>query len=330
MPTTVQPLVDAAYLTVWPPAMRGLSFLGLEAVVLACGALTLVHALRASRRGDPLALFAWACIVVYGVSLEILSYNAFPNFTHGQFTVMLYHRKLPLYVTAIYPVLLYTAMSTVRRLRLSALAEPLAIGLAIVAMDFPFDVLGPDAGWWGWDMNDPNVHYRWHGVPVTSYYWHLTWGAILCAICRWLAPRVAPKPGASAAAKAARLGLAVPVTVATMALGRAAFLPFDALVPLGVPDGAIVLVAFGAALALLVFGRRVPGAAPLRDPLLLAIPCVFYGFHVAVALAFQARRSDIVDPGAKLAVILGAVAFAALLNLAAHRPRAAAAGAPAA
>jgi hypothetical protein len=316
------PLLDTAYLTVWSPATRGWTFLGLEAVVLVAGALTLAHAARAARRGDWEALFAWTSIVVYGVCLEILSYNAFPNFTHGQFTVMLYHRKLPLYVTALYPVLLYTARATVRRLGLSARAEPLAVGLAIVAMDFPFDVLGPDAGWWAWDMLDPNVHYRWHGVPVTSYYWHLTWGAILCALCRWVGQRHAPAPGATTLARASRLALAVPVMVATLALGRAAFLPFDLLGLLRLPDGAngvLVLAAFALSLAILLAAPRA-GAPRARDPLLVAIAALFYGFHLAVALALHAR-SDAPGAGAKLAVLALATAFGATLQAAAQRGR---------
>src|SRR5262249_47750499 len=183
-------LVDTAYLTVYAPTTRPLSFLGIEIVVLGCGALTLLHALRARREGDPGALFAWVSILLYGVCLEIASYNAFPSFRHGQFTVMFYHRKLPLYITAVYPVLLYTGQRTVRRLRLSRLVEPLVVGFMIVMIDLPYDVIGPDAGWWAWDGRDPNVLERWHGVPVTSYYWHLTWGAILSALCRWAEPRM--------------------------------------------------------------------------------------------------------------------------------------------
>ena len=33
-----------------------------------------------------------------GVVMEVLTYNTVDNFSHAQFTVMLYHKKLPLYV----------------------------------------------------------------------------------------------------------------------------------------------------------------------------------------------------------------------------------------
>src|SRR3954462_14881043 len=100
-------LVDTTYLTVYLPSTREPSFRGVEALMLVCCGLTLVHALRARRRGDGGALFAWVTTAVYGVGLEIASYNAFPNFTHGQFTVMFYHSKLPLYISAFYPTINY-------------------------------------------------------------------------------------------------------------------------------------------------------------------------------------------------------------------------------
>jgi hypothetical protein len=309
-------LVDTTYLTIYDPTTRPASFLGLETVVLACGVLTFLHALRARRRGDGGALFAWTSIFVYGVALEILSYNAFPSFVHGQFTVMLYHRKLPFYITAVYPVLIYTADRTVRRLGLSRLVEPLVVGFTIVTIDFPFDVVGPDAGWWAWDMHDPNVHDRWYGVPVTSYYWHLTWGAILTALCRWMEPRMKALAEPGPARRFARLLYAFPIAAGTMALGRAAFLPFDVLGPRGVSGGAIVLAAFGVALALLAFGRRAPEADRAADRMLLAIPCAFYGFHAIVAIASFGR---VADPVGKMAVVAGATAFAIALNVAAHR-----------
>ena len=310
-------LVDTTYLTIYDPRTRPASFLGIEALMVVCAALTLAHALRARRRGDGGALFAWASIFVYGVCLEIASYNAFPSFTHGQFTVMFYHRKLPLYISAFYPTILYTGQRTVRRLGLSRWAEPLVVGLAIVALDFPFDTVGPDAGWWAWDMSDPDVHYRWFGVPVTSYYWHLTWGAILAAICRWAEPRMKALASPGSALRFARLALAFPVAGATMALGRGAFLPFDLLVPLGVPDGAIVVAALAVSLALLALGRRAPAAEERgRDAILLAIPYAFFAFHLLVALSL---RGHVVDWGGKMAVVLVASAFGVGLTYAVGR-----------
>src|SRR5579859_7874505 len=126
------------------PFAQPLSFVGLEIVTLACAALTLAHAVRAWRdRRELLPLFTWVAILFYGVAMEIVSYSTVDNFTHGPFTVMLYRGRLPLYIVALYPVLLYTGIAAVRRLRLSRWAEPFVGGFAIVLLDIPFDVLGP-------------------------------------------------------------------------------------------------------------------------------------------------------------------------------------------
>jgi hypothetical protein len=316
---TPHTLVDTAYLTIYDPSTRPLSFLGVEVLMLACCTLTLLHALRARRQGDGGALFAWVTMAVYGASLEIASYNAFPNFTHGQFTVMFYHHKLPLYIWAFYPTINYAGQRTVRRLGLVRWAEPLVVGLTMTMMDFPFDILGPDAGWWSWDLHDPNVHYRWHGVPVTSYYWHLTWGAILAALCRWMEPRMSALASPGSPLRFARLALALPVAGATMALGRAAFLPFDLLVPLGVPDGAITIFGLVVALGFLFFAPRDPPLERSSDWMLFAIPCAFYLFHLALAITM---RGQVTEWGSRMMVIAAATAFAAGLNYAAHRPRA--------
>ncbi|MCA9248498.1 MAG: hypothetical protein KDA42_15340, partial [Planctomycetales bacterium] len=121
--------------------------------------------------------------------MEVVSYNAVDNFAHGQFTVMFYDHQLPLYVTAVYPVLLYTGIATARRLGLPPLAEALAAGVLIVAMDVPFDVVGPEAGWWRWFDGHGEIAARWLGVPVTSYYWHFAFGGILAALTGWAGRR---------------------------------------------------------------------------------------------------------------------------------------------
>jgi hypothetical protein len=212
------------------------TFVALEVVVLTWAALTLRHALRAHARGDRAALVTWLTIITYGLVMEIVSYNLVDNFAHGQFTVMFYGRQLPLYVTAVYPVLLYTGISVARRLGLHPAAEAVAAGLFIVLLDVPFDIAGPRLGWWRWFDTDPNIAYRWAGVPVTSYFWHLTFGGVLAAITAAAARRRRPSPW-----------MALPLGVLTIVGGVLAFLPFHGLAALGVSHGAIVAGGLGLA-----------------------------------------------------------------------------------
>lgn len=317
-------------LTLYSPLSRAPASLGLELTFLVCAALTLVHALRARRRGQLLPLFTWTSTLAYGLLIEILSYNFLDNFTHGQFTVMLYHRRLPLYIAVLYPVFIYTAIQLAAQLTPRRWAEPFLVGLIIVGMDLPYDISGPDAGWWVWSAKDPNLLYRWHGVPVTSYYWHLAFGGSLTFLARSLAPRAV----AAGSLRPLRLVLlALAVGVLTLVLGVLLFLPYHGLKALGVSDGAIVSGLFVLAALISALGaslRQAPGR-PRLDGILVLIPLLYVALHTSVAIALYRSSNSSADPSAlaKLLVKLGACALllglTALLSLrsASERPLAA-------
>jgi hypothetical protein len=220
-----------------PPALH---FVGLELIVTIACALTLAHALGERRRGDSWPLFQWLTALAYGVILEIIAYNAWDNYQQGQFTVQLYHHKLPLYVTFIYPAFHYAALKLVEGRKLGWLQEALLVGFCLVLIDVPYDTCGPGAGWWHWSDGDPNMKVRWLGVPITSYYWYLLFGAIYAALLRALKPRLAQRSWA--------LLMTPLAAAAVVVLGIVAFIPFHLLKSVGVPGGAIVathLVAVG-------------------------------------------------------------------------------------
>jgi hypothetical protein len=297
----------------------GLSFLGLEVTVVVCGVLALLHALRERDRGDGVPLFTWAVSFTYGIAMELASYNFIDSFSHGQFTVMFYRRQLPLYVVTLYPVLQYTSIIAARRLRAGVVPQMLAAGLLIVAMDMPFDILGPINGWWSWSATDPNVAYRWFGVPVTSYYWHFAWGGILAGLTRAFGRY------AGEATRPLRLSLALPVALLTMVLGVISFLPFHFLKARGVPDGTIVAGALAAGLLVAFLARRAPATeGPAteggEDGRLLVIPLVYYAYHLLAALAQLAA-----GPAAfarQMAVIASVVALAIVAHWFVYRGRA--------
>jgi len=276
----MSPLIDSPALTLRDPTSLPAASVGLELLVIGLAAVTLVHAVRAQRRGtDRAALLTWITIAIYGLVMELVSYNFIQNFAHGDFTLSFYDRQLPLYITVIYPVLLYTGIATARRLGLPRHAEAIASGLFIVAMDAPFDVVGPVAGWWRWFDTDPNIAFRWYGVPVTSYYWHFTFGSTLALLTAWIGQRARRPDGPSP-------WLALPLGVATMLVGFLCFVPFHLAKTAGVSDGIIVATALIAGAAVVL---RVPRRlAPERDRLLTAIWLAFYGYHVVVAIALAA------------------------------------------
>jgi hypothetical protein len=303
------PLLDSEYVTVYAPFSRPLSFTLLELVVVGCSALTFIDARRCSRKGDTAAMFTWASIFSYGIFIELMSYNVFKSFTHGQFPIMFYHQKLPLYISVIYPVFIYTAVRSVQRFGLSRWAEPFAIGLTIVAIDFPFDILGPGAGWWSWSETDPNMAYRWLGVPVVSYYWHLAWGGFITFMCRGLALRFRDLSGW-------KLLLAIPVGALTIVGGIILFIPFHIIKGFGVPDGAIVLALFAASLVIFVMARKNLRSEP--TPLPLAAALIFAGFHVLAGIAFLAR-GELTQAPEKLTCVVAAAGFTVAVQLLSRR-----------
>jgi hypothetical protein len=289
-----------------PLAQPG-SFVALELAMIACGALTFAHAWGSWKRSrDLLPLFTWIAIVSYGVAMEIVSYETVDAFAHGPFTVMLYRGKLPLYVVFVYPALLYTGIAAARRLGLSRWAEPLVAGLAIVLLDAPFDVLGPDAGWWSWSSTDPNVHARWDGVPFTSYYWHVAFGACVALLTRsadrWLSP---PR------ARPALLLAAPLVGVATIVLGALSFVPFHLLQKAGISDGANLALLVSASVGVATFARR--GATQPADGLLFSIALGYHAFFIAVLVARSLGASVARGPE-KAGVILVATAVSIALH----------------
>lgn len=77
---------------------------------------------------------------------------------------------------------MYTASVAVSKLRLPFSAEPLAVGLADVLLDFPFDIMGIKLLWWTWHDTDPNIFDRHYHVPWTSYIFHMSFAFSLTFI----------------------------------------------------------------------------------------------------------------------------------------------------
>lgn len=309
-------LLDTAFVTIHSPGSVGLSFLGLEITVVLCGVLALLHALRERRRGDGMPLFIWGASFTYGIVMELLSYNFLSSFVHGQFTVMFYRHQLPLYVVTLYPVLQYTSIVTARRLRSGIVAQMFLAGLFIVAMDMPFDILGPTQGWWSWSASDPNMAFRWHDVPVTSYYWHCAWGGILAGLTRafgrWGGE--AQKPWRVAL-------LALPLAFLTIFLGVLSFLPFHLLKYLGVPDGTIVAGLFALGVGVFFLSRNAAPEPRARDLRLLTIPVLYYAYHLLLALAMLTTGPAAF--GGRVAVIATVTTLALVAHRLAHRAEAA-------
>ncbi|MFT5434924.1 MAG: hypothetical protein ACI9OJ_005640 [Myxococcota bacterium] len=289
---------------------------GLELVVYVLFALTVRHAWTRHKAGESYHLFQWLAMLLYGLIMELVSFNLFQNYRHATFSVQFYQGQLPLYITCIYLVFHYTGIKMVERLHLPRFKEGLLCGLAIMCIDVPYDMLGVDAGWWVWfDNVEAALHprfveavsTRWFGVPVTSYYWYLMYGALLSIFSRFAWARL---KGASLTRKLAAAPL---VSVAVVVAGALAFeVMFWAPRALGASDHAIV----GTYLALvLCFAALVRAPKAESAPRwLVAMPLAFHGYHLII-LAWLWSRGDFSDGLAKTAIVLSAATVTMALML---------------
>lgn len=295
------------YIAFRNPLSMPVHFLALELVVYVCFALTLRHALNEHRAGNSYHLFQWVALFFYGLIMELVSFNLFQNYGHATFSVQFYYGQLPLYVTCIYLVFHYTGIKMVERLGLPRLTEGLLCGLAIVLIDVPFDSLGVDAGWWWWAESSETalhprfveaVETRWFGVPVTSYYWYLMYGALLAIFSRAAYDKI------SGWSMKAKLAITPLVGVAVFVAGGLAFeVVFWGPRSLGVSDHLLV-GAYFAAMLILALSVRAPDARP-APAWLVSIPLMFHAMHLGL-MAVLWSRGDLTSAGGKLPLLIGA------------------------
>lgn len=52
-----------------------------------------------------------------------------------------------------------------------------SVGISVVLIDLPYDIMGIKLLWWTWHDTDPNIYDRHYWVPWTSYYFHSTFSS---------------------------------------------------------------------------------------------------------------------------------------------------------
>jgi hypothetical protein len=302
---------DPSFISLHNPFEAGWHFAGLELVVYVCFGLTIWHAWTRHRAGDSFHLFQWIALFIYGLIMELLAFNFMQNYAHAAFSVQLYHGELPLYITCMYLVFHYTGIKMVERLGLPLLKGGILAGLAIVFIDIPFDSLGVDAGWWIWaDNTETALHprfveavaTRWYGVPITSYYWYLMYGAMLYIFTHALYPKLKTRSLGS------RLACAPLVSIAVCVAGALAFeLMFWLPRGLGVSEHVIVATWFAVVLALAAMVRA-PAARPPERWLVINV-VLFHAFHLLV-MVWLWSAGRLTNTTGKLLLITAAVAVA--------------------
>lgn len=146
-------------------------------ITMAC--LSLLFGLR--RGIGSRYVYIWVAALLHGVVTEMVCYNLpdINNFWHSQTFMIFAGRRFPLYIVIFYPATVVHAYVAASRLRLPWWAEPFAVGLFDVLIDFPYDILGIKMVWWTWHDTDPNIYDRTYWVPWTSYFFHMSFHSSL-------------------------------------------------------------------------------------------------------------------------------------------------------
>lgn len=173
-----------------PLHLKNWTFNVVETTVFLGAILGFLHSVREyKKRGNKAPFFTWMACLWYGIFLEIFVYNFVDNFWHGEFSVMFYHNRFPLYIVLIYPSLIYHVFMTIERFRIYLLPygriiEAIIIGWASQMMYLLYDNIGPQMHWWIWNPGDVTLLPMWEAVPATSYHWIYGFTAAFAWLCR--------------------------------------------------------------------------------------------------------------------------------------------------
>lgn len=262
-----------------PSQLLDWSFLAIEWVVYICCALGLLHAVRQrSRSGSPAALYTFAAVFLYGLTIDIISYYTVNNFWHGEFSVMFLHNRLPLYIALFYPAFLYPVFMTIQRHRFSPIKGALMTGFFAGTAYLIFDNLGPLLGWWVWDRANPGSLPMLDSVPLTSYHWMFAFTSAFA----YFAQRFFWGDGGVGGRAGLKL-LAMPIL--TCVVGTLVFVPYNLFSFFGSPMAAAFFhaIVFGALAIWFFVSYRAPKAEP--DALLMTLPLIWIISHLFFYIA---------------------------------------------
>uniref|UniRef100_A0A9J2PDY5 Intimal thickness related receptor IRP domain-containing protein n=1 Tax=Ascaris lumbricoides TaxID=6252 RepID=A0A9J2PDY5_ASCLU len=140
------------------------SFLAAEVIFSLLCILTFCHAYRHGGR----YLYTWIGITIVALFSESIRFwnEKLDLFWHAQGVLTFCGMRTPLYaIFGIYQMLLYSSYVMARRLRLPLWAEGPAVGLLVVVISFPLQVIGVKLLWWQWHDSDPSMTDRIYSVP---------------------------------------------------------------------------------------------------------------------------------------------------------------------
>ncbi|MCK9926300.1 hypothetical protein MXD62_03805 [Frankia sp. Mgl5] len=232
-----------------------------ETVMIGGALLALAFAFRLWRRtGNPAWLGLWCAAVVYALVLEPPLY--FPEqfgfgdhldviFVHNVFTVQFLYDRMPLYIVALYPAMIFLSCVVVAALgvfeRSGAPVAALSVGFVHHCFYEVFDHLGPQLRWWAWNPEAATNRPALGSVPLSSV---ILFGLVGPALLALLWRLLVAEPAGSGRARGGRTVLrTVGVGVLTPALLPVAGVPLSYLTLVEHPNRTVMAAVLYAAVA---------------------------------------------------------------------------------
>ncbi|TDH69036.1 hypothetical protein CCR75_004755 [Bremia lactucae] len=125
----------------------------------------MLHANSSGKRNATMLISAILQVLI----VELIYCNS--DRWHAQALVMIVPQHMPLYTILLQAQLYYMAFVATSRLRIDPFIQPFAMGLLMLLLAFPFELLGTKFLWWTWHDTDPLLAVRLIGVPCHALFY---------------------------------------------------------------------------------------------------------------------------------------------------------------
>lgn len=261
----------------------------LEFVLLLGSVLAVWHAYSQYKKNSSyFYICAWLSIILHAIFWEIMVFNfeELDTFWHGEFSVMLYHNRLPFYIVfGYYPALFYHSLMLAERFgfaqfKRGIFVEALMVGLIFEILYVACESASPVLQFWKWNLEHMSSQPVWQNIPANGYLWGLSYGFAYALLNRYFFDHYAPRKNLG---PLGIMGLLAVTAVSIPALAMVLLLPINILVygfNALFAASAVIFVYF--ALAVWIFYLAPKRIQTKADKLLLVFPLLWLSFSAAL------------------------------------------------
>ncbi|KAH9184267.1 hypothetical protein AeNC1_013756 [Aphanomyces euteiches] len=171
-------------------AFDNISIVLIEVVSYFCFLMACIHASGSPRRSQ---LLLGALIVYHTLWIGLAQVDSHLAIVwHGQAMIMLFFSHVPLYVILLNASLYYMVYIATLKMQLHFSSSMATMGLLVMAVIFPAELLGSKLLWWTWHDTDPILADRFLNVPTAIMASHFLSAISLYASVQILQPHFAP------------------------------------------------------------------------------------------------------------------------------------------